>query len=80
MQRRKVGIAVVLSLWIGGRSLAPQTTSQTGASTKITDTQIVHADDQPGNWLTYGRTYSEQRFSPLKQITLQMITTPQALA
>jgi len=68
MQRRKVGIAVVLSLWIGGRSLAPQTTSQTGASTKITDTQIVHADDQPGNWLTYGRTYSEQRFSPLKQI------------
>src|SRR5580700_7969121 len=69
MQRPKVGVAVVLSLWICGRSLAPQTTSQTGASTKITDTQIVHADDQPGNWLTYGRTYSEQRFSPLKQIS-----------
>ncbi len=71
MQRGKVGVAIVLSLWIGGRSLAPQTTSQIRASAKITDTRIVHADDQPGNWLTYGRTYSEQRFSPLKQINDQ---------
>ncbi|MGA7917326.1 MAG: PQQ-dependent dehydrogenase, methanol/ethanol family [Candidatus Acidiferrales bacterium] len=30
--------------------------------------RIIHADDEPGNWMTYGRTYSEQRFSPLKQI------------
>ncbi|WP_084705045.1 PQQ-dependent dehydrogenase, methanol/ethanol family [Beijerinckia mobilis] len=29
---------------------------------------IIHADDHPENWLTYGRTYSEQRFSPLDQI------------
>jgi alcohol dehydrogenase (cytochrome c)/quinohemoprotein ethanol dehydrogenase len=28
----------------------------------------VHADDEPGNWMSYGRTYNEQRFSPLKQI------------
>ena len=68
MQGPKVGVAVVLTLFVCGRSLAPQTTSQIRASAKITDTQIVHADDQPGNWLTYGRTYSEQRFSPLKQI------------
>jgi quinohemoprotein ethanol dehydrogenase len=68
MQRPKVGVAVVLSLWICGHSMAPQMTAQIRASTKITDTQIVHADDQPGNWLTYGRTYSEKRFSPLKQI------------
>jgi len=30
--------------------------------------RILHADQEPGNWLTYGRTYDEQRFSPLKQI------------
>jgi quinohemoprotein ethanol dehydrogenase len=30
--------------------------------------RIVQADQDPGNWLTHGRTYSEQRFSPLAQI------------
>ena len=27
------------------------------------------ADAEPGQWLSYGRTYDEQRFSPLEQIT-----------
>jgi quinohemoprotein ethanol dehydrogenase len=27
--------------------------------------RILSADAEPGNWLTHGRTYSEQRFSPL---------------
>ncbi|HKD01128.1 MAG TPA: PQQ-dependent dehydrogenase, methanol/ethanol family [Terriglobales bacterium] len=30
--------------------------------------RILRADRDPGNWLTHGRTYSEQRFSPLHQI------------
>lgn len=30
--------------------------------------RIVAADSEPGNWLTHGRTYAEQRFSPLTQI------------
>src|SRR5712671_4920137 len=30
--------------------------------------RISNADAEPGNWLTYGRTYSEQRFSPLARI------------
>jgi len=30
---------------------------------------IANADQSPGNWMTYGRTYSEQRFSPLQQIS-----------
>jgi alcohol dehydrogenase (cytochrome c)/quinohemoprotein ethanol dehydrogenase len=28
-----------------------------------------NADRDPANWLSYGRTYSEQRFSPLSKIT-----------
>jgi quinohemoprotein ethanol dehydrogenase len=33
------------------------------------DTQrIIHADREPGNWMSVGRTYDEQRYSPLKQI------------
>ena len=27
--------------------------------------RLVAADQDPANWMTYGRTYSEQRFSPL---------------
>ena len=30
--------------------------------------RIIHANRHPHEWLTYGRTYSAQRFSPLAQI------------
>ena len=35
--------------------------------------RIVAADSEPGNWLAHGRTYSEQRFSPLKQINVDNV-------
>src|SRR5262245_22946975 len=35
--------------------------------------RMVHADDEAGNWMSYGRTYSEQRFSPLKLINDQNV-------
>ena len=34
----------------------------------VNESRIVHADREPENWMTYGRTYDEQRFSPLTQI------------
>ena len=30
--------------------------------------RLTKADKDPGNWMSQGRTYSEQRFSPLEQI------------
>ena len=30
--------------------------------------RLTDADRDAGNWMSYGRTYTEQRFSPLKQI------------
>ena len=30
--------------------------------------RILNADKEPGNWLTVGRTYDEQRYSPLTKI------------
>ena len=30
--------------------------------------RIMHADAEPGNWLSHGRSYDEQRYSPLQQI------------
>src|SRR5262249_4722465 len=35
----------------------------------VDTSRIIKADEEPGNWLTHGRTYSEQRFSPLNRIT-----------
>src|SRR5258708_35572086 len=35
--------------------------------------RIISADKEPGNWMSYGRTYSEERFSPLKQISDQNV-------
>lgn len=34
---------------------------------------IIEADKNPQNWLSYGRTYSEQHYSPLQQINLSTI-------
>lgn len=34
----------------------------------VTASRLEHADDEPGNWMSYGRTYREQHFSPLKHI------------
>ncbi|GCE82235.1 PQQ-dependent alcohol dehydrogenase large subunit [Komagataeibacter diospyri] len=40
---------------------------------ETTGDAIIHADDHPDDWLTHGRTYSEQRYSPLKQINAKTI-------
>jgi alcohol dehydrogenase (cytochrome c)/quinohemoprotein ethanol dehydrogenase len=40
-----------------------------GLPANVDANRIVGADHDPANWLTYGRTYSEQRFSPLARIT-----------
>lgn len=38
------------------------------AAADVDGARIVAADSEPGNWMTHGRTYDEQRFSPLAQI------------
>ncbi|MFZ9129211.1 MAG: PQQ-binding-like beta-propeller repeat protein, partial [Pseudomonadales bacterium] len=41
----------------------------------IDDARINAADSEPGNWLAYGRTYEEQRFSPLTQINKDTVAS-----
>jgi quinohemoprotein ethanol dehydrogenase len=40
---------------------------------RVDETRMLQADQEPGNWMSYGRTYSEQRFSPLRQINEQNV-------
>ncbi|MEI9963950.1 MAG: hypothetical protein WDM92_03870 [Caulobacteraceae bacterium] len=35
--------------------------------------RLLHADAEPGQWLSDGRTYSAQRYSPLTQIDQQNV-------
>jgi quinohemoprotein ethanol dehydrogenase len=35
--------------------------------------RMISADKEPGNWMSYGRTYGEERFSPLRQINDQNV-------
>jgi alcohol dehydrogenase (cytochrome c)/quinohemoprotein ethanol dehydrogenase len=42
--------------------------TDTGKAANVDDKRLLAAVDDGANWLSYGRTYDEQRFSPLTQI------------
>src|SRR5215470_15441994 len=66
---RLVCAAVLAATGCGGGSTPPAQTSGSGKGIAGVDAAaITNADQTPGNWMTYGRTYTEQRFSPLQQI------------
>ena len=39
-----------------------------GAVANVDEARIIAADQEPGSWMSHGRTYDEQRFSPLDKI------------
>lgn len=75
--RAFLGLATILALLCeagcGSKSNSPATVRETIAPANVDSSRLVNADLQPGNWMTYGRTYSEQRFSPLNQINDQNV-------
>ncbi|GAB1268164.1 PQQ-dependent methanol/ethanol family dehydrogenase [Aurantivibrio infirmus] len=44
-------------------------------SASVDETRLLNADQEPGSWMSYGRTYDEQRFSPLDQIDTENVST-----
>jgi quinohemoprotein ethanol dehydrogenase len=48
--------------------------ARTSSVSGVNSERLINADQEPQNWLTYGRTYNEQRFSPLKVITDQNVS------
>ncbi len=53
--------------------LAVAALALTGCGKGIINAKRIEAAS-PGDWLTYGRTYDEQRFSPLTQITAKNVS------
>ena len=73
-----LALGMVASAMQQGGETSPSRSSSgaEGASTRIAqiDTaRIVNADSEPGNWLSYGRDYGEQRHSPLTQVNKKSI-------
>src|SRR5690348_11470141 len=60
-----IAAAVVALVWFTDRGVS-QPAASPGAS--VDSAAIANADARAGEWLAPGRTYSEQRFSPLNQI------------
>ena len=52
-----------------------------GVNVNITDSMMQNAGTDENDWLLHGRTYDNQRYSPLKQITVENVSalTPVAL-
>ena len=50
-------------------STLPSEESQPNAVAAVDTQRILRSDDEPQNWMSHGRSYSEQRYSPLGAIT-----------
>ncbi|MEK6780771.1 MAG: PQQ-binding-like beta-propeller repeat protein [Bacteroidota bacterium] len=57
-----------------GKSYEPGTIEHIKSVTEAVDNdRLLRADKTPGDWLSYGRNYSEDRYSSLNQITRENI-------
>ncbi|MCG8424428.1 MAG: PQQ-dependent dehydrogenase, methanol/ethanol family [Proteobacteria bacterium] len=56
-----------------GTAAAPTATKPTVAT--VDAARITNADAQPHNWMSHGRDYAEQRFSPLDQVNRDNVGT-----
>ena len=68
---RRSGLAVVIALLVCAACSRSGPAPQKEPAVKpaaVDAARVIHADAEPGDWMTTGRTYSEQRFSPLKAI------------
>jgi PQQ-dependent dehydrogenase (methanol/ethanol family) len=46
-----------------------------GANVNVTDSMMLNAASDQNDWLLHGRTYDNQRYSPLKQITVDNVNS-----
>lgn len=60
--------AAVLALVLSVGAQQPALAAAKKPLANVDGDRIVHADREPGNWMSHGRTYDEQRFSPLTRV------------
>jgi quinohemoprotein ethanol dehydrogenase len=72
-------VLLLLSACDRGAPPPPETPAEppqaaAGPRLDVDGARIAAADSEPGNWLSHGRTYDEQRFSPLDQVNDANVT------
>jgi alcohol dehydrogenase (cytochrome c)/quinohemoprotein ethanol dehydrogenase len=72
---RTAGAAAALSLVLTGCSRGGERAAASSPATPaaVNAARLSAADSEPGQWMSHGRTYDEQRFSPLNQITKENV-------
>jgi PQQ-dependent dehydrogenase (methanol/ethanol family) len=81
------GLLLIVGAWLLNQELSNNDTEVKSGQTSVDSTawiteatetldgkRIIKADNEPENWLAHGRTYDEQRFSPLDQITADNVS------
>ncbi|MEJ2603161.1 MAG: PQQ-dependent dehydrogenase, methanol/ethanol family [Gammaproteobacteria bacterium] len=68
MNRRALALALITAACFPGAATGAVDEQTRESLLTVNGSRIAGADREPGNWLSHGRTYSEQRFSPLAQV------------
>jgi PQQ-dependent dehydrogenase (methanol/ethanol family) len=69
-------VLVILSSLFACQGDRPESAEGPAASpapAAVDSARLMAADAEPGSWMSYGRTYSEQRYSPLGQINAETV-------
>ena len=70
MTRAKVGLAAALLALAGCDLPAEFGRAEYG---QVDEARMLAAEDEPDNWLGHGRTYAEQRYSPLEDVNARNV-------
>ena len=83
MRRTDCLLALSILLVAAGCSREPQAPGEAATDatadvagplvTEVSEARVVGADEEAWNWLSHGRTYDEQRFSPLDDINVDTV-------
>ena len=74
-----VGLCALLSVVLSGCEGSSQGSAESasaataGPAANVTTDRLVNAASEPSQWMTYGGTYSEQRYSRLSQINRENV-------
>jgi quinohemoprotein ethanol dehydrogenase len=72
MRVSNIAVVIAAALLLAACNKADQPAASAPAPRSfaaVDGARLLAADDNPGQWMSHGRDYNEQRFSPLKQIS-----------
>jgi len=69
------GVALLSGIGLRVRTASAAPGKTPAAAAAVTARRLVHAGSEPGQWMSVGRTYDEQRYSPLARINVKNVGT-----